>query len=156
MLLLFTLAAMIGAAVSQANCPLPDASTIGTLLEMAVVSEGGEASVTVILINSHFTCLAVGDRAGLFRSISVAVNYTQNQESIERLAQLQLECSSGGTLSVGTLEKNVDETVFSLATRRDCRLCTHTRPGPMKDTDANCACELSMASQSKHVSVIRH
>ena len=145
LLLMVSFAGMLGTTFSQTGCALPNTTMINGLLESIVIGndEGGPSAN---LTDFHYTCQAVGDRVGLFRSLSIAVNYmvTGDDENFY-VAQIQLECnSSTGTFSSSsaTLEQSVNESlVFSMATRRDCRLCTNSTDVMAVDTDANCARE---------------
>ena len=149
LLLLFSLAAVLGTAFLQTGCPLPTNATINSSLETIINnSRGGEAAGSVISItNFHYTCQALGDRVGLFRSLSIAVKYTVTGQNITltRVAQIQLGCNNGTGMFTdlsGTLEQSVNESlVFSLATRRDCRSCTDNDTISNVDAVANCACE---------------
>ena len=147
MLLLIQVLAFLRAVVAQ-ECTLPSAMDIETLVESITISSGGEGVGTEItLLDHHFTCLAVGSRADRYRGVSVAVRYnaTQSGTTNMRLSQIQLVCN-GGTHFTGSgepFEAGRPESVLTLATRRDCRLCVITAPSAIVvEADANCACKL--------------
>ena len=117
------------------ECSLPDVSTIRTDLRNLLISEGGDgARVIVNLLEHHFTCLAVASR-DRYRALSVVVRYTKNSASDEFVAQFIMECRSDntGTYRSSDLNLSPPSNVFSIETRRDCRVCT--------SSDADCARE---------------
>ena len=142
-------AILFGPAVAQ-ECTLPSAMDVETLVESLAISKGGEGQgAEITLLDHHFTCLAVGSRADRYREVSVAVRYnaTQSGTTNMRLSQIQLECSGGTsthfTGSGDPFEADPPESVLTVTTRRDCRLCVITAPSPIVvNADTNCACKL--------------
>lgn len=139
-LLLTATMLLVGSCASQ-RCPLPDRTSIGTILQTLLISGGGEGpSLRSNLIDFHFTCLAVVAR-DVYRSFSVAVSYNTSSSSTVRFAQLQLRCLAPAEIQPSSsmpLERNVDPSVFNITTRRDCKICTATTGIEGIDTDANC------------------
>ena len=114
---------------------------------MIVASQGGDGKDPVVtLLQHHFTCIAVGSTEGTARLLSIAVRYnvtsTDHPEVRQRIAQLLLECSGSDLDYVlarpASLEPNQPESLFNLATRRDCRVCAISG-SPTIDPDTNCA-----------------
>ena len=130
----------------QSECsPLPDADFIENRLEFTVRSEGGEGTnPNVTLLQHHFSCIAVGSTEGTARSVSIAVRYkvtsTDHPEARQRISQLLFECSGSNYIlsQSDPFEPNQNETLFNLATRRDCFLCAISSSSTI-DTDTNCA-----------------
>ena len=150
LVLLLIVAILFGPAVAQ-ECTLPSAMDIEILVKSLAISEGGEGQgVEITLLDHHFTCLAVGSRADRYRAVSVAVRYNATQSGVTnmRLSQIQLECNGGTHFAAGSsepFEADRPESVLSVTTRRDCRLCAITAPDPSQiavDGDTNCACKL--------------
>ena len=133
---------LVDSTLSQSQCSLPNATDIGNALQRLLLSDVGEGSdIQSTLIDFHFTCLAVEAR-DLYRAFSIAVSYnTNDQGSTVLYAQIQLECTSGNNIrprSVLGIEANLNRSVFSITTRRDCRTCTADANIPNLDADANC------------------
>lgn len=129
------------AITGNSQCVLPDQSSIRNLLQFILLSSGGEENIVVHNISEHrFTCMAVDNRIGLFRSISIAIRYNISgplQPIQSQVSQIQLQCSesSFSPSSTGAIETNPPESVFN-SSRRDCLTCAIDGPGV--DTDANC------------------
>ena len=149
LLLLFSLAALLGTALSQTGCVLPTRERIGELLQLSVRQNTGEGSnVNTNLINLHYTCQALGDRNGTFRSLTIAVTYTVTPSSSPgtRVSQLLFSCDVNtgnfNRASPTQIVLNRNETrLFSIPTRRDCRVCSADTNIPQLDTDAKCVRE---------------
>ena len=143
LVLALSCASLFGAVFAQpAECsPLPAAEFIENRLQSIVSSEGGAGS-NVTLLQHHFTCIAVGSTEGTARSLSIAVRYNEtsaDQSDFQRISQILFECSgSDYVLSADPFEPNQNESLFNLATRRDCRLCAIS-DSPTIDPDTNCA-----------------
>ena len=144
MWLLLTLmsSSLFGAAFSQCST-LPDAAFIQTRILSIVSSGGGEGSDPVAtLIQHHFTCIAVGSTQGTIRSLSIAVRYnvtSSNQPEVQRIRQLLLTCSGTNfVLQSPSNEVNQPESLFDLATRRDCLVCAISGSETI-DPATNCA-----------------
>lgn len=150
LLVLSAIVGLLGTAFSQSeglsSCNLPNQARIGELLMQAVSGRIGEGfPVVTTLANFHYTCQALGDRVGLFRSLSVAVIYNETTREMTntRVSQIQLTCSNGlfePAPQVPLQTFRNQSLLFSLPTRRDCRACI---AGEIEgiDTDANCLCE---------------
>ena len=129
----------------QSRCStLPNAAFIQTRIQSIVSSSGGEGSNPVAtLLQHHFTCIAVGSTPGSARSLSIAVRYnvtsSDQPAEIQRIIQLLLTCS-GTTfvLQSRSNEANQPESLFDLATRRDCLVCA-TAGSSTIDQPTNCA-----------------
>lgn len=128
------------APVLSQGCSLPDESSINTALMQLLTSVGGEGGVfTTTLINHTFTCLAVA-RRDQYRSVSVAVSYSNSARTGEFTAQFPLQCVSNTFSVTSEFDQSPPANAFSIATRRDCRTCTTLAP-PDTDTTADCVCE---------------
>ena len=142
LLCLFHLAALSGVA-KPFSCPLPTNEQIHTLLQSVLLGSQGEGSdLAVVNIHgdAHFTCHAVGDRKDEFRSLSVAVRYTKGENSTQLFRiQFQMRCEVNNVIGVSGSgsEMNIQESIFNLTTRVDCRFCTSAF-APGVDTTANC------------------
>ena len=123
------------------GCVPPNAMAIGDLLQNILVALGGEGPGAIInLIEYHFTCIAVGDRDNLYRTLSIAVRYniTLGQTVNTLVSQIQLQCNGRNFVPTSSsFESNRPETVLSLMTRRDCITCATSGPVGF-DADANC------------------
>ena len=143
LLLALSCASLFGAVFAQCS-PLPAADFIENRLESTVRSEGGEGTnPNVTLLQHHFTCIAVGSTEGTVRSLSIAVRYnvtSTDQPEVQRIAQLLFECSGSNYIlsQSDPFEENQPESLFNLATRRDCFLCA-IMGSPTIDPDTNCA-----------------
>ena len=145
-LTLFCGVSLFGTVFAQSECsPLPDADFIENRLEFTVRSEGGEGTnPNVTLLQHHFSCIAVGSTEGTTRSVSIAVRYkvtsTDHPEARQRIAQLLFECSGSNYILFQSdpFEPNQNETLFNLATRRDCFLCAISGSSTIVP-DTNCA-----------------
>ena len=139
LLYLFHLAALSGVA-RPFSCPLPTNEQIHTLLLSVLIGSQGEGSDFTVNIHGdvHFTCHAVGDRKDEFRSLSVAVRYTKGENSTQLFRiQFQMRCEVNNVIGVSGSEKNIQESIFNLTTRVDCRFCTSADASGV-DTTANC------------------
>ena len=103
------------------------------------------SNVNTKLTNFHYTCQALGDRVDLFRSLSIAVTYTVTPSSSPntRVSQLLFSCNQNSGVfdrasPIQIVEFRNETVVFSIPTRRDCRLCSADPNLPQVDTDANC------------------
>ena len=143
LLLALSCASLFGAVFPQCS-PLPAADFIENRLESTVRSEGGEGTnPNVTLLQHHFTCIAVGSTEGTARSLSIAVRYnvkSTDQPEVQCIAQLLFECSGSNYIlsQSDPFEPNQTESLFNLATRRDCFLCA-TSGSSTIDPDTNCA-----------------
>ena len=144
LLLALSCESLFGAVFAQSCSPLPAADFMENRLESTVRSEGGEGTnPNVILLQHHFTCIAVGSTEGTASSLSIAVRYnvtSTDQPEVQRIAQLLFECSGTNYIlsQSDPFEPNQNESLFNLATRRDCRLCAISG-SPTIDPDTNCA-----------------
>ena len=141
LLYLFHLAALSGV-VRPFSCPLPTNEQIQTLLLSVLLGSQGEGSDFTVSIHGdvHFTCHAVGDRMDEFRSLSVAVRYTKGENSTQLFRiQFQMRCGVNNFIGVSDSgsETNIQESIFNITTRVDCRFCTADY-APGVDTTANC------------------
>ena len=142
LLLTISCASLFGAAFSQCST-LPDAAFIQTRIQSIVSSSGGEGSnPDATLIQHHFTCIAVNSTHGTSRSLSIAVRYnvtSSNQPVVQRIRQLLLTCSGTNfVLQSPSNEVNQPESLFDLATRRDCLVCAISGSATI-DPATNCA-----------------
>ena len=144
LLLALSCASLFGAVFPQCST-LPAADFIQNRLESTVRSEGGEATnPNTTLLQHHFTCIGVGSTEGTTRSLSIAVRYnvtsTDQPEARQRIAQLLFECSGSNYIlsQSDPFEPNQPESLFNLATRRDCFLCA-IMGSPTIDPNTNCA-----------------
>ena len=144
MWLLLTLisSSLFGVAFSQCST-LPDAAFIQTRIQSIVSSSGGVGSNPVVtLLQHHFTCIAVGSVQGTFRSLSILVRYnvtSSNQPEVQLIIQLLLTCSGTNVvLQSPSNEALQPESLFDLATRRDCRVCAISGLATI-DQPTNCA-----------------
>ena len=144
LLLALSCASLFGAVFAQSCSPLPAADFIENRLEFTVRSEGGEGTnPNVTLLQHHFTCIAVGSTEGTVRSLSIAVRYnvtSTDQPEVQRISQLLFECSGSNYIlsQSDPFEPNQPESLFNLATRRDCFLCA-IMGSPTIDPNTNCA-----------------
>ena len=151
--LLFFSAGLLATAFSQAGCVLPTRERIAELVQITNGDLiGEEPTATTNLTNFHYTCKALGDRADLFRSLSIAVKYDISGTvwTDTRVSQLLLTCNSGtfDRASPTAVERFINETlVFSIPTRRDCRTCSSDSNILRLDNDANCAREYQATKQ---------
>ena len=143
LLLALSCASLFGAVFPQCST-LPAADFIENRLESTVRSEGGEGTnPNVTLLQHHFPCIGVGSTEGTTRSLSIAVRYkvtSTDQPEVQRIAQLLFECSGSNYIlsQSDPFEPNQNETLFNLATRRDCVLCAISG-SPTIEPDTNCA-----------------
>ena len=143
LLLALSCASLFGAVFAQCS-PLPAADFIENRLESTVRSEGGHGTnPNVTLVQHHFTCIAVGSTEGTVRSLSIAVRYnvtSTDQPEVQRISQLLFECSGSNYLlsQSDPFEPDQPESLFNLATRRDCLLCA-IMGSPTIDPNTNCA-----------------
>ena len=76
--------------------------------------------------SEHFTCFAVRER-NVYRSVSVALNYTTQFSIRSTNVQLILHCNTNETawvlLDEANIRTGVDGEVFNLPTRSDCVDC---------------------------------
>ena len=140
---------LFGAVFAQCST-LPDADLIEDSILFFSSGGGVEgANPNFTLLQHHFTCIAVGSTEGTARSLSIAVRYNEtstDQPEVQRIVQLTFECSGSNFVSQGIVtisDANISESLFNLATRRDCFLCTVilSDPPPAIDYDTltNCA-----------------
>ena len=154
LLLLFFLVALLATAFSQTGCVLPTRERTEELLQLIVRQNTSTGSnVITNLTNFHYTCQALGDRVDLFRSLSIAVTYSVSSSPGTRVSQLLLTCNQNSGIFVGASPTPIvqfrNETlVFSISTRRDCRVCSVDAHVPQVYTDANCAREYQLSYQT--------
>lgn len=138
---------------TRAQCPLPTEQQINALLGNYFSSLSSEGNtITASTINYHFTCLAV-DALDMYRSTSIAVNYTRSDEGSQTfMSQIQLQCVSGSYdfSPDGGFESSIPASVFGIPTRRDCRRCFSDSSLTGSDAQANCLREsiLTITNQS--------
>ena len=144
LLLAISCASLFGAAFSQCST-FPDADFIRARLQAVVGSGGGEGTNPIAtLVQHHFTCIAVGSTQGTARALSIAVRYnvtSSNQPEVQRIAQLLLRCTGMEFVTQDMpLEPTQPESLFDLATRRDCFQCAISVPAGIDfNAETNCA-----------------
>ena len=137
---------LVDRSVSQ-PCPLPGMAKIKELLQQALDSQVGEGvDITATLHDYHFTCLTVEAR-DLYRSLSVAVNYTTISSTSSSTSHLLLRCSVGSfqRQTPVDLELNAPASALSVTTRRDCLRCSTVSA---RDPQTNCVGEEFLYSAS--------
>ena len=130
----------------EEGCPLPNESTLVTLLKTSLDDFGIEVSE---IEQETFTCLAAAETLNKYRSLSVVVQYKENSTEAVEYTQFQANCELQGTpevlvwVALSGEYKNVDQTYMNLTTREDCYVC---RSGfPLSDDMRNCLCKVILA-----------
>ena len=132
--------------LGEEGCPLPDESTLVTLLKTALDDFDIEVSE---IDQEKFTCLAAAETLNKYRSLSVVVQYKENSTETVEYTQFQAHCELQGTPEKLVWEalsgeyEDVDQTYMNLTTREDCYVC---RSGfPLSDNERNCLCKVILA-----------
>ena len=106
---------------------LPSDSTLESILQTFLVSEGGESpGIDPNLLTVMYTCMAQGMTMGSYRELSVIVTYNIVPNSPQS-KQFDLQCVSSGGITgwqgiIGSLD-SAPSGFESLETRTNCSQC---------------------------------
>lgn len=121
---------------SQIVCNLPSEDELNTEFKNALISQSGDpGSDDPIISYFEYVCLAVGEQRDTYRSLSVVIEYTHSNR--QRVAQMQMRCSSSGGLRFWSVESGslvilFDPDFRSIPIRNDCSSCTRTATNVQK------------------------